>query len=342
MIEFKNVNKSFGKTPALLNVNLTIHEGEIFGIIGKSGAGKSTLLRCINGLECPDSGVIAIDKEPIAPVPKKKTLRTIRRGMSMIFQHFNLLGNKTVKENIALPMRIQGYSKEKIHTKVAQLLALVELSSKQHAYPAQLSGGQKQRVAIARALSCDPKILLCDEATSALDPSTTESILDLLKTINQRFGITIVLITHEMDVIKRICKRLSVMDKGLVVETSDLSSLFNNDNSQAKQMLFKSLSPSLPSSLQKSISTVKNNKPLLKLIFQGSKTTVPFISQCSRELLLDINILLANVDRFDALTCGVLIVELNAQQSQLDTFLMRCAEQQLTVEVLGYVHDANF
>lgn len=342
MIVFNNVSKSFDGSPALQNVNLTIRQGEIFGIIGKSGAGKSTLLRSINALEIPDSGCITIANETIVNVKDKQALRKIRQTMAMIFQHFNLLSNKTVAENIALPMRMQGYNQRQIQEKVKELLGLIELSNKAQAYPSQLSGGQKQRVAIARALSCDPKILLCDEATSALDPATTQSILELLKTINHRYGITIVLITHEMEVIKRICHRLSVMEHGAVIETSELSSLFDATNSRAQAMLFKSLSPTLPSSLKQCLSKTENHKPLLKLIFQGAKTTVPFISQCSRELMLDINILLANIDRFDKLTCGVLIVELNASQAQLAQFMTRCQAQQISVEVLGYVHDSDF
>lgn len=341
MIEFIKVNKQFASTNALRDINLFIQEGEIFGVIGKSGAGKSTLLRSINLLEPPDSGNIIIDQQDITQLDNKK-LRQVRHKMAMIFQHFNLLQNKTVAENIALPMHIQGMKQNAIDNKITELLDLIELKEKANAYPAELSGGQKQRVAIARALSCEPKILLSDEATSALDPATTEAILALLKKINQLYGITIVLITHEMDVIKRICHRLAVMEQGEIIEVNSLSTLFEQKHSVAREMIFSQLSPELPACLQQSLTAEKNHKPLLKLIFQGAKATVPFISQCSRELNLDINILLANIDRFDHLTCGVLIVELNASPQLLQQFIDRCQAQQLSVEVLGYVHDAYF
>ena len=204
MIELNEVYKAYNGSVVLKNINLFIQKGEIFGIIGKSGAGKSTLLRTINLLARPDQGEIIVDHEVITQLTDSE-LRQARHKMAMIFQHFNLLQSKTVFENIALPMIIQGMNKEEIEPKIDELLELVELIDKRHAYPAALSGGQKQRVAIARALSCSTKILLCDEATSALDPETTQSILALLKRINQLYGITIVVITHEMNVIKSIC-----------------------------------------------------------------------------------------------------------------------------------------
>ncbi|HRD70125.1 MAG TPA: methionine ABC transporter ATP-binding protein [Legionella sp.] len=336
MIELCGLTKSYSGKPALKNVNLFIQEGEIFGIIGKSGAGKSTLLRCINLLERPDSGEVIIDGQSLTDLSGKE-LATARHKTSMIFQHFNLLNSKNVYENIALPMRIQGIDEETIRLKVEELLPIVELTDKKHAYPAQLSGGQKQRVAIARALSCSPKILLCDEATSALDPETTDAILNLLKKINTLYGITIVLITHEMDVVKRICNRLSVMVDGLVMETSALSDVFNNPDGLARNMLYAQLSPELPSCLTRRLASYVTEKPLLRLFFQGDKATVPFISKTSRELKTDINILLANIDRFDAITCGVLVVELTAHQLLLEDFLERCNEAGLTVEILGYV-----
>ncbi len=224
MIEINGLTKSYQENIALRNINLFIQEGEIFGIIGKSGAGKSTLLRSINLLEQPDSGEVIVDNEIITAL-SPSNLRKARHKMAMIFQHFNLLNSKTVYDNIALPMRIQGIDEDSINNKIAELLPLVELTKKIHAYPAQLSGGQKQRVAIARALSCSPKILLCDEATSALDPETTNSILELLKKINQLYGITMVLITHEMEVVKRVCHRLAVMENGEIVETTALANI---------------------------------------------------------------------------------------------------------------------
>lgn len=340
MIELTDLNKAYDHTIALKKVNLFIQEGEIFGIIGKSGAGKSTLLRCINLLEKPDSGEVIIDQQSITQL-SNHDLRKARHKMAMIFQHFNLLQSKTVFENIALPMRIQGMDEQQIAAKIDELLPLVELEEKRHAYPSQLSGGQKQRVAIARALSCSPKILLCDEATSALDPETTESILQLLKKINHLYGLTIVLITHEMDVVKRICHQLAVMENGEIMEITSLARVFDNPYGIARNMMYAQLSPVLPNCLSASLSIKPNDKPLLRLFFRGENATVPFISQTSRDLHLDINILLANIDRFDTVTCGVLVVELNANQQLLNTFMQRCQQANLNVEILGYVTDPD-
>lgn len=338
MIELLGLTKSFLGHDVLQDINLFIQEGEIFGIIGKSGAGKSTLLRCMNLLERPQHGAVIIDNENLMQLPRP-ALRQRRHKIAMIFQQFNLLSAKTVYDNIALPMRIQGIDEKTIQEKIAEILPLVELSDKARAFPAQLSGGQKQRVAIARALSCSPKILLCDEATSALDPETTDAILTLLKKINSVYGITIVLITHEMEVVKRICHRVAVIESGRIVETTAIASIFAHKKSIARAMLYAQLSPKLPLCLSKYITAVHNNKPLLRLFFEGEKATAPFISQTSRDLHLDINILLANIDRFDTMTCGVLIVELNADQHLLQTFISRCEQFNLTVEILGYVTD---
>ncbi|CEG57375.1 methionine ABC transporter ATP-binding protein [Legionella fallonii] len=336
MIELNGLTKSFSGKAAVKNVNLFIQEGEIFGIIGKSGAGKSTLLRCINLLERPDEGEVIVDGQDLIQL-SRKDLSLARHKIAMIFQHFNLLNSKSVYDNIALPMRIQGIDEDSIKQKIDELLPLVELTDKKEAYPSQLSGGQKQRVAIARALSCSPKILLCDEATSALDPETTEAILALLKKINALYGITIVLITHEMDVVKKICKRLSVMENGVLVETIALANVFSKPDSLARGMLYAQLSPELPSCLTSRLADYVTMKPLLRLFFQGEEATVPFISQTSRDLNVDINILLANIDRYDGVTCGVVVIELTAHQLLLEAFLERCKQAGLTVEILGYV-----
>lgn len=336
MIELVGLNKSFSGKPVLQDINLFIQEGEIFGIIGKSGAGKSTLLRCINLLERPESGQVIIDNQDLTLLSRKELARS-RHKMAMIFQQFNLLNSKTVYDNIALPMRIQGIDEETIRNKIDELLPVVELSDKKLAYPSQLSGGQKQRVAIARALSCSPKILLCDEATSALDPETTDSILNLLKKINALYGITIVLITHEMNVVKRICKRLAVIEQGRLTETTALANVFNKDDSVARNMFYAQLSPELPECLSSKMVSYVTEKPLVRLFFKGEGATIPFISQTSRDLKLDINILLANIDRFDTVTCGVVVVELTAHPLLLEAFIERCEQAKLTVEVLGYV-----
>lgn len=337
MIKLLNITKSFGKHTVLSKINLTIEQGQIYGIIGKSGAGKSTLLRCINGLERPESGQVIIDKVNLLELPAAN-LNKMRHNIGMIFQQFNLLSSKSVYDNIALPMRIQKVDEKTITNKVNELLELVQLSDKANAYPNDLSGGQKQRVAIARALSCSPKILLCDEATSALDPATTESILSLLKKINRLYGITIVLITHEMDVVKRICQKLTLLEAGHVVETVTLSEVLSSSDSLAKKMLFADLSPELPPCLSETLSDKENDTPLVKIYFEGRGATIPFISQASRELEIDINILLANIDRIDTVTCGVLVAEISAPPLIMEKFIQRCNSANLKVEVLGYVH----
>lgn len=340
MIELKGVNKYFGHTLALSDINLYVQEGEIFGLIGRSGAGKSTLLRSLNLLERPDSGEVIIDGQDLMLLKTRK-LASARQKMTMIFQHFNLLNSKTVYDNIALPMRIQGIKEAEIKTKIEELLPLIELEDKAKAFPSSLSGGQKQRVAIARALSVGPKILLCDEATSALDPETTASILELLKRINHLYGLTIVMITHEMDVIKRCCHRLGLMEAGRLIEVTALATIFDDKKSLACRMLYQNLSPVLPPYLTEILTQEPNDKPLLRLFFQAQTTTEPFISRVSRELNLDINILLATVDHFDGMTCGVLIVELFAAAPLLELFIQTCDKNNITAELLGYVHDLS-
>ena len=340
MIELTGLSKFYGDNAAIQNIDLLIQEGEIFGIIGKSGAGKSTLLRSINLLEKPSQGEVIVDNQILTNLTNAD-LRQSRHKIGMIFQQFNLLNSQTVYNNIALPMRIQGVSEEDIQTKINELLALVNLTDKQNFKPLQLSGGQQQRVAIARALSCSPKILLCDEATSSLDPESTESILSLLKQINAQYGITIVLITHEMEVVKQICHRLAVMEGGQLIEINSLRGVFENPNSPARKMLYAQLSPTLPTCLTKNLSPKPNHRPLLQLQFQGNAATVPFISKTSRELDLDINILLANIDRVDGITCGVLILELNAHTELQERFVARCHTENLIVELLGYVTDSD-
>lgn len=338
MIELSGLTKSYNGHLALQNVHLFIQEGEIFGIIGKSGAGKSTLLRCINLLEKPDQGDVLVDQENITHL-SGRALRQARHKTAMIFQQFNLLHAKTVYDNIALPMRIQGMDEVHIDEKIHELLPLVELEDKINAYPTQLSGGQKQRVAIARALSCSPKILLCDEATSALDPATTDAILALLKKINQLYGITIVLITHEMEVVKRCCHRLAVMEAGEIIEITALSQVFLRQDSVARRMLYTQLSPQIPCCMRHQLSSLPNDKPLIRLFFEGEGATIPFISQTSRELHLDINIMLANIDRFDTVTCGVLVITFTATPELLQQFMQRCEQFNLSMEILGYVTD---
>lgn len=339
MIKLIGLHKVYHSHIALENVHLSIEAGEIFGIIGKSGAGKSTLLRCINLLERPDAGEVWVDGEALLKL-SAKSLRSARHKIGMVFQHFNLLSSKTVYDNIALPLRIQGMNEDKIQERVNELLFLVELKDKKTAYPAQLSGGQKQRVAIARALACSPKVLLCDEATSALDPETTASILALLKKINHVYGITMILITHEMEVVKQLCHRVALMEAGRLVEITALSEVFKFPKSRIRQLLYAQLTPHLPSYLVSKLTLTPNDKPVLRLLFQGDVAAVPFISQTSRNLNIDINILLANLEHIDAVTFGVLVVELLAPVEVLPLFIERCQALELNVEVLGYVTES--
>ena len=236
MIEIKHLSKTFagadGSVEALKDINLTINDGDIFGIIGMSGAGKSTLVRCINMLERPTSGTVLIDGVDIGALPADK-LRELRRRTTMIFQSFNLLMQRTCLANICFPLELAGVKKAEAKKRALELLEIVGLSDKANAYPAQLSGGQQQRIAIARALATDPEVLLCDEATSALDPKTTRSILELIKQINERLGITVIIITHQMNVIEDICSRVAILEHGVVVEEGDVSKVFSNPASDA-------------------------------------------------------------------------------------------------------------
>ncbi len=271
MIRIQDVTKSFEvrgeKLEALKGISLTIQPGEIFGIIGISGAGKSTLIRCINLLERPTAGSIWIDGQEVTVLPSKE-LRMTRHKVGMIFQQFNLLMQSTVEKNVLFPLEITRTSPDKAEKRVKELLHLVGLTDKAKAYPAQLSGGQKQRVAIARALSASPKVLLCDEATSALDPMTTDSILELLKQINQQLGITIVVITHEMHVIRKICQRVAIIDNGLIAEEGKVSEIFTNPKTQAAKRLFQVALPA----------DVPQGKPMLRLVFDGSKLYEPVVA----------------------------------------------------------------
>ena len=240
MIEIKNLTKEFqtadGTVEALRDVNLTIENGDIYGIIGMSGAGKSTLVRCINMLERPTKGQVLIDGRDIAQLSDKE-LRAVRRDVTMIFQGFNLLMQRTCLKNICFPLELIGMDKEKAKKRALELLDVVGLPDKANAYPAQLSGGQQQRIAIARALATDPKVLLCDEATSALDPKTTHAILELIRDINQRLGITVIIITHQMSVVEEICNRVAILDSGSVVEEGVVSEVFSSPKSKAAKRL---------------------------------------------------------------------------------------------------------
>lgn len=338
MIQLKGISKTFGGSRAvhaLTNVDLHIPQGKIFGIIGPSGAGKSTLLRCINLLEAPDAGEVWVDNNRLDTLSPAE-LRQARQKMGMIFQHFNLLSARTVAENIAFPLEIaktDGNERKRI---VSELLELVGLEDKAHAYPAQLSGGQKQRVGIARALANQPRVLLCDEATSALDPETTKSVLGLLKSINQRLGLTIVLITHEMAVIQEICDLVAVMEKGTVQEVGPVVEVFTRPQSDAtKRMLRGTFAQNIPADLFTRSSNNGLPHRLLKLSFVGTRAHEPIISQMIRQYKIDANILFGRIDQMQELPFGMLVLELVGPEEQLDQAVEFLKGLQVELEVLA-------
>lgn len=302
MITFENITKTYGgktKVQALKGISLTINDGEIFGIIGKSGAGKSTLVRCINMLEKPTSGKVIIDDKELTAMNDSQ-LRKERKNIGMIFQHFNLLSSRTVYDNIAFPLELAGASKDVIKSKVQSLLELVDLTEREFNYPSQLSGGQKQRVGIARALASDPKILLCDEATSALDPQTTKSILSLLKDINKRLGITVILITHEMAVVKEICDRVAVIEGGVIKEQGRVIDIFTNPTSDTMKEFVKSvINMELPQGIRNMGLTDQpspDSHMLVRLRFKGNVTNDPLVVHVARKFNIDVSVLYGNID----------------------------------------------
>lgn len=341
MIKLEHVCKTFeinGKTvEAVKDVSLEIREGEIFGIIGFSGAGKSTLVRCINLLEKPESGRVLIGTEDITDYQGAK-LRQVRQKIGMIFQHFNLMPSRTVFENIELPLKLTALSKQERAQKINALLDLVSLTDKAQSYPSQLSGGQKQRVAIARALANDPKVLLCDEATSALDPQTTHSILQLLKEVNSRLGLTIVVITHQMEVIKEICDRVAVMQTGSVVEEGNIVDVFSApqapitksfiqaaDNFEAFSDLIK---------LNSAITGIKPDQPVWFLTYRGAVAGEPLMSELYRRFEVKANIIYGNIDYFKECIVGKLGVAIEGEASRVEAAKNFLLEQKVIVEVL--------
>ncbi|RZJ37649.1 MAG: methionine ABC transporter ATP-binding protein [Chryseobacterium sp.] len=341
MIELLNVTKSFktkNKTiQALADVTLTVAKGEIFGVIGTSGAGKSTLIRCVNLLEKPNTGKVTVDNIELTKLSDAQ-LSLERRKIAMIFQHFNLLSSRTVFDNIAFPLELEGKSKSEIKEKVSSLLELVGLNDKAKDYPANLSGGQKQRVAIARALANDPKVLLCDEATSALDPATTKSILKLLKSINQKLNLTILLITHEMEVIKTICDKVAVIDHGKLAEQGNVEQIFTNPQQQiTKGFIQSSLNIELPLVYQNSLSKIDhgNNNPLVKFMLTGNNEQSFVISNLFEKFEVKAKVISAQLEYVGNLSFGVLLVEL--QGKNINEALAYLENEYSNTEILGYV-----
>ena len=342
MIKLKNLYKTYNQAgrqvEAVKNVNLEIQKGEIFGVIGYSGAGKSSLIRCVNLLEIPTSGSVEVNGVELTGLAEKP-LREARRKIGMIFQHFNLLSSSTVFENVAAPLRLVNTPKKDIEKKVTELLHLVGLADKGGSYPSQLSGGQKQRVAIARALANDPEILLCDEATSALDPQTTDSILDLLLDINRKLRITIMLITHEMHVIKKICDHVAVMENGQVIEQGSVLDIFSKPKTQTTRNFIKNIFDiNLPESLQVKFKRESANGELIRVSFIGENTTEPFFAELATRFPLRPNILFGNITQIKDTTFGSLILKLNGEASVIRGAIDYLKAEGLTVEVL---HDVD-
>ena len=329
MIEIIDLTKRYKEINAVQNVNLKISKGDIFGIIGYSGAGKSTLLRCLNLLERPSEGQVIINQKDMTLLSKQE-IRKERLKIGMIFQHFHLISSKTVFENIAFSLRAANKSKAEIEQRVPELLEMVGLTERAHYYPAQLSGGQKQRVGIARALANEPSILLCDEATSALDPNTTASILKLLKEINETLGITIVLITHEMEVVQQICHRVAVMEEGEVIEVSDVYELFANPQTElAKQFVETIHSLTLPDRL---LSGRKGS--IVQISFRGESAEESIISETLAKFNIDINILHGQISYIQDLPLGTLIVEIKGVKLEIEKAIRFITERTNKLEVL--------
>ncbi|MEZ9765121.1 methionine ABC transporter ATP-binding protein MetN [Vibrio splendidus] len=343
MIKVNQVNKVFyqgtKEINALIDINLHIPQGQIFGVIGSSGAGKSTLIRCVNMLEAPTSGEVIVDGIDLTKLSKSE-LSEARRNIGMIFQHFNLLSSRTVFNNVALPLELAGKDKAAIEAKVSELLELVGLSDKRDTYPANLSGGQKQRVAIARALASDPKVLLCDEATSALDPATTQSILELLREINRKLNITILLITHEMDVVKSICHEVAIIGDGELVEKGTVGEIFAHPKTElAHQFIRSTLDLTIPEDYQARLQETRVNSsyPLVRLEFTGATVDAPLMTQIARKFNIDVSILSSDLDYAGGVKFGMMVAELFGNEADDNAAIQFLRDNNVKVEVLGYV-----
>ncbi|MDO4333716.1 MAG: ATP-binding cassette domain-containing protein [Eubacteriales bacterium] len=328
MIRIENVSKTFkskdNTVEALKNITLDIAKGDIYGIIGMSGAGKSTLVRCLNFLERPTEGTVYVEGKDLSAMTGKE-LRQMRTKVAMIFQHFNLLMQRTVLDNICFPMEIVGVKKSEARKKAREYLEIVDLTEKENAYPAQLSGGQKQRVAIARALAMDPKILLCDEATSALDPTTTKSILSLLKEINLKYGITIVIITHSMDVVQEICTKVAIVDAGVLAESGTVEEVFATPKSKAARKLVFQGEQKVP---------LMKSKRCIRIVFTENSSFEPVIANMVLECKASVNILLADTKDIGGIARGQMILQLPEDEQTAEKMIAYLKERNLTVEEL--------
>lgn len=345
MIELKNIDVTFEDkkqtVKAVQDVSLTVEKGDIYGIVGYSGAGKSTLVRTINLLQRPTDGRVIVKNQELS-VLSPKELRTARKKIGMIFQHFNLMRARTVAGNVAYPLKGSGLTKEEIGQRVDELLELVGLADKKLAYPSQLSGGQKQRVAIARALANDPEVLLCDEATSALDPKTTGSILELLKRLNKKLELTIVIITHEMQVVKEICNKVAVMDDGRVIESGDLVSVFTAPKAKLTHE-FINTATHADQALEKirkhpSLLDLHADDSLARITYVGESTSTPLIASLYAQFGVTTNILFGNVEILQETPIGNLIVVLNGDKHQRDKAIAYLESNQVKVDLINTSH----
>lgn len=342
MIELKDINKVFkdknqNEFYAAKDVNLKINDGEIFGIIGFSGAGKSTVVRCINLLGRPTSGQVIVNEKNLLELSAKE-LREERKKIGMIFQHFNLMPSRTVFENIAFPLKHSGLSKKQVQEKVRELLTLVELTDKESQYPSQLSGGQKQRVAIARALANNPKILLCDEATSALDPTTTKQILGLLKKLRDKLNLTIVIITHQINVVKDICDKVAVMEHGKVVETGDVFDIFANPKDEVTKRFIHSTT-----NLQKieelisensNVVQLKKGEKIIRLSYLQKNVSEPLISTVSSKFGVVLNIIFADIEIVQGAPVGGTVAIFSGENQNIQNALGWLKEKNVGIKIL--------
>ena len=343
IVEVRNVSKTFltkdGRVDALRDINLSVEAGDIYGIIGMSGAGKSTLVRCLNFLEVPTEGQVIVEGQELGKLSDKE-LRQLRSSIGMIFQNFNLLMQKSVLDNICFPLQIQGMKKKEAAEKARKLLGTVGLQDKENSYPAQLSGGQRQRVAIARALACDPKILLCDEATSALEPQTTASILDLLRKINVETGITIIIITHQMSVVREICNNVAIIEKGSLVENGLVEEIFTHPKSRAaKQLIIEGKDPDEWTADEGAAGTVPllHEDRRIRIVFGTQSSFEPVIANMVLTMGKPVNILKADTKDVHGVARGEMILGLPADKDLQERMIAYLIERGLDVEeVDGY------
>lgn len=342
MITFENVTKVYQGTSqevkALDNVNLHIEKGEIYGVIGFSGAGKSSLIRCANLLERPTSGKVIVNNQDLLSLAPKE-LRDAKQNIGMIFQHFNLLNSKTVFTNVAMPLLLTKTPKEEVNKRVNELLDFVGLSDKAGNYPDQLSGGQKQRVGIARSLATQPEVLLCDEATSALDPETTNSILKLLKRVNQEYNITVLIITHEMGVIREICDKVAVLDSGRVVESGSVFDVFSQPETKVAHNFVSSvMHDEIPESVHELLQTQDGNHQIYRIVFTGKSTGAPLLSQIAKNFNVEVNVLFGSITELQGTPFGNLIVKFDGDEKEINRVIMHIHQEKVTIkEVLANV-----